>query len=492
MDEDLNFQVLPPSTTALVPAAGVMSPSPSSYSVYEDVGAENQPPVYSDATRAYFDKLNEYIGGLGAAPYGTYSWAMPQQSYTAARPMYGKGETNYSVFEDVDTGAPRTTYTTEEQYAPYVSKPVEENVLYSFNVPSNKNTSTGNVSVGYNTPVLLVDNRTGQVVSGGVGFDAARQISEAARQLSTSQGNKASWSIYTGPAGSTDPTQFKSVATETPNKSFLSTVLSIAAPVLGGVLAGPLGLAGALGVSAPAAAAIGSALGSGILGTARGESLGSILKGAALSAAGSFAGGALGKAVGAGGSTAANTAAQAGTQAGTQAAGGALDEIIVNGLLNTGARTAGSALGSTLGGLSAGSGSVPYKVDTANLSNGSVPYSPGSVAAAGSLDEFLNPIVVNALKNTGAAAVGGAAGAGAGSIVNNAIDLGDGTSFDMDTNQIVVTGTKIPASQVVGAGAGAGATGAVNTGTPPAEPLDTDAIEVKGKTQAELDAEKAA
>ena len=138
MDEELNFQVLPSSTYALAPAAEVMSPPPSSYAVYDNVADENQPPTYSDATRAYFDKLNAYIGSLGAAPYGTYSWAMPQQSYTSARPTLGKGEIGFGVFDDVDATNPRTTYTTEEQYAPYISKPVEENVLYSFNVPSNK------------------------------------------------------------------------------------------------------------------------------------------------------------------------------------------------------------------------------------------------------------------------------------------------------------------------------------------------------------------
>lgn len=489
MDEEYDLSVFPAGQ------AGVQQNPAVSYAVqpaaYADLPSYgNGPPTYSDATRAYFDKLNSYIGSLGSAPYGSFEWAMPQQSYTSVRPTFGKGDTGYGVFEDIDASAPITTYTSEEEYAPYITKPVEENAIYRFNVPSNKNTTTGNVSVGYNTPVLLVDNRTGQVVTGGVGFDAARQVAEQARQLSSSQGNKASWSIYTAPPGTTDPSQFTSAAVETPNKSFLSSVLTIAAPVLGGLLAGPLGLAGALGVSAPAAAAIGSALGSGILGTARGESIGNILKGAALSAAGSFAGGALGKAIGsAGGSTAAQAGTQAaGSTAANAATQGALNEIIVNAALRSGAQTAGSALGSAIGGI--GTGSVPYSVNTNNLGTGSVPYSPAASIAGDAAYAGLDPIVVTALKNAGVS-LGGGIGAGAGAIAGNFVDLGNGTSLDADTGQIVVTGTKIPVTETAGAAAGSTVNN-IFDGVNPPEPLDTDAIEVRAKTQADIDAEKAA
>lgn len=317
MDEDLGYQTAPGGSVFAVPA-----PEPSPFAVAPRDNTE--PFEYSDATKAYFDKLNSYIAGLGSAPYGSFDWAMPKQSYSLARPMFGKVEPqNLSVFGDLDASDPRTKYTSEEEYAPYITKPVEENAIYRFNVPSNKNTSTGSVSVGYNTPVMLIDNRTGQVVSSGVGFDAARQIAEAARNLSATQGNKAEWSIYTGAPGATDPSQFKQVAQETKNKGFLGTVADIvgtALPIAVGFIPGLQGV-GAVLASAGAGAA-GSAL--------RGQD---ILKGAVMGGLSAAGGQVLGNALKGTAGLSANAARAIGTGVGSTAGGVVTGQDFGNALL---------------------------------------------------------------------------------------------------------------------------------------------------------------
>lgn len=361
---------------------------------------------YSPEVQSYLDQVNA-LAAARKPTIGSFSSAVPTTSYTTEDFWGG----NRIMPE----------YVPEEELAPYLSRPAEQNLQYTFDVPSNKNKSTGGVSVSYNTPIALINNATGEVVKAGVGFDAAQQIAEMARQLSTTEGKKAQWSIYTAPPGATDVNQFKPVATEKKDKSFLGSVLSVVAPIAGTLLAGPLGL-GALGLGSVGTGALGAALGSGALGVARGESLGDILKKAAISGAGAFAGGTLGNAIGAGGSKAASSAlanttggagSATGTAAGTglgQAAASGLDDIIVTALLNKAPQLIGSGIGTA-----------------------------GSTA----LTEILNSMPSMQWKP------------------DNLVDLGNGKSFDVDTGEIVVTGSRGTGAGISTGGALGGGTGAV-------------------------------
>lgn len=363
-------------------------------------------PQYSDTTKQYLDQVNQLAASYKPT-IGSFSSTVPSTSYSYDD-MWGQG-----------FATPQ--YASEEELAPYLSRPAEQNLMYTFDVPSNKNKSTGGVSVSYNTPIALINNATGEVVKAGVGFDAAQQIAEMARQLSTTEGKKAQWSIYTAPPGATDVNQFKPVATEKKDKSFLGSVLSVVAPIAGTLLAGPLGL-GALGLGSVGTGALGAALGSGALGAARGESLGDILKKAAISGAGAFAGGTLGNAIGIGSKpvsglttsaankTAEEVAKQALQQGISKAASGGLDEIVVTALLNKAPQLIGSGIGTA-----------------------------GSTA----LTEILNSMPAMQWKP------------------DNLVDLGNGKSFDVDTGEIVVTGSRGTGAGISTGGALGGGTGAV-------------------------------
>ena len=452
-----------PATAALPYTSGART---SMYSPDTDLNAMYMRPSYSDTTQQYLNQLDELAAKYKPA-IGSFSSAVPTTSYTT-EDFWGGNRT-------------MPVYASEEELAPYLAKPVEQNLQYTFDVPSNKNKSTGGVSVGYNTPIALVNNATGEVVKAGVGFDAAQQIAEMARQLSTTEGKKAQWSIYTAPPGATDVNQFKPVATETKDKSFLGSVLSVVAPIAGTLLAGPLGL-GALGLGSVGTGALGAALGSSALGVARGESLGDILKKAALSGAGAFAGGTLGNAIGIGSKgvqEAANTALQKAGEEGLkegvsqtlgqtlgQAAAGGLDEIVVNAALK-------NALGSTLGS-AAGAGLGSTALNSILNSMPAMQWKPDNLVDLGngqSFDVDTGEIVVTGSKGAGTAiGTGGALGGGAGALISDALP-GD----------IVVSGTRPPANTTTpetAAGAGAGAL--------------TNDIVVEGNRGSKVDTETAA
>jgi len=106
-------------------------------------------------------------------------------------------------------------------------------------------------------PIRLVDNRTGQVVFQGTGYEAAEQAIALANQLTREGGNKAEWDIQTGQfknPGSGDLVfgdTYKSVANEKANVSIIPEVLDILGDAaLGFIIGGPVGAAIAAGASA--------------------------------------------------------------------------------------------------------------------------------------------------------------------------------------------------------------------------------------------------
>jgi hypothetical protein len=146
-----------------------------------------------------------------------------------------------------------------------VTSPGATNNFRTFTAPkSNKGNPTSTVAKKDNTfnvienqPVRLVDMRTKKVVFQGTGYEAAEKAIELAAGLTKAGGNKADWEIQTGQfknPGSGDLAfgdNFKTVANEKRNKSFLNQALDIVGDAaLGFIVGGPMGAAIAAGASA--------------------------------------------------------------------------------------------------------------------------------------------------------------------------------------------------------------------------------------------------
>jgi hypothetical protein len=109
--------------------------------------------------------------------------------------------------------------------------------------------TTNQLVVAPDTGVRLVNNATGEVVFAGTGYEGAQQAIDAATALSSSAGKNANWDIQVTRPGSTN---FETVSTERPDVSGLGVVADIGLPILGSVLAGPLGAAAGSGLSSVA------------------------------------------------------------------------------------------------------------------------------------------------------------------------------------------------------------------------------------------------
>lgn len=210
----------------------------------------------------------------------------------------------------------------------------------------------------------------------GEGQTALDQIYNLSKGLSETEKKKADWKVEVYEPG---PNKWRPLADDDPPGDIIGKLAKIGLPIAGALLAGPLGLGGALGIGGVGAAAAGAALGSVAGGAIAGDSIGDILKGAALSGGLTFAGGsalgglgggggatanlagsslgsglansaagAVGGALGAGASGASNVAGNAAGNAAAQGTLGAAGEIVVNGVrqLPTAISGAAGALGS--------------------------------------------------------------------------------------------------------------------------------------------------
>jgi hypothetical protein len=219
----------------------------------------------------------------------------------------------------------------------------DPNIQYIGAPKSNKGNPTsktgGNTfAVRVDQPVRLVDHRTNQVVFEGTGFDAARKATEMGQSLTNSLGRKANYSIQTAdPSG-----EFKTVAYEKKNKSTLGAIADVALPVIGTIVAGPLGAAAG---SAASSIAQGRSFENTLLRAgiaAGGSALGGQVFGPASSAAGSAAGSTAGSAA------AGAAGAAAGTTAGSTL-GSVAGDIVVNAARSVAPSLLGSAAGGALG-----------------------------------------------------------------------------------------------------------------------------------------------
>jgi hypothetical protein len=216
--------------------------------------------------------------------------------------------------------------------------------------------------------VRIVDNK-GNVLFSGIGPDAARQAVALGQSISDEKGNKAGWTIQTGERtintdGSVGPMRYYDVANEKVNKSVLGKIADVALPVVGGILAGPLG------------AAAGSAASS----VAQGRGIEDVLLRAAI------AGGTSALIPGGpspadtvaqtAGQTAGQAATQAVSQAATQAATQAAGDIVVNAIVPS---LLSQAASGAVGGLA--SSVIPSVSGGANASNTTTQTQPSSVEA---------------------------------------------------------------------------------------------------------------
>ena len=123
-----------------------------------------------------------------------------------------------------------------------------------------------NLVVAPDTPIRVVDNKTGEVIYSGIGYEGAQSAIDAAKALSASGGSKANWDIQvTRPGGN----KFESVSTERPD-DMVGKIAGMALPIAVSFIPGLQGvgavLANAAAGAAGAAIAGGDPLKGGIMG----------------------------------------------------------------------------------------------------------------------------------------------------------------------------------------------------------------------------------
>lgn len=445
-----------------------------------------QQPTYSPEFQNYLGTVSDYMAGLGTPEIGRFINTIP-----LTQTLGGAG-----------SGIKK--FTGEGELSPYAARPAEQNVNYYGTLYDGSDGSPmGALNIGYNTPLVLVDNRTGQIVSQGTGYQAAQDMMKAAKGLTTAGGSKADWSIYTGEPGATDLSTYRPAVYDIPDQSMLGQFADMALTGLGSAL-GPLG------------AMAGSALSS----IAQGRSLGGTLKNAAIAGGTTYLGGKLGAPSGLG--SAADISK--GTLDVLRAGGAGMAALqaapdIIEVIANTG-RVLGSNAGSAVGALSGAFGGNTSGPTAGNLQSAFDPNAqivvsapkppvtvplpstpglpsfpnigitePGLATNMGGIrqptpqpdtqqpvDQTADPIVVKGLLDQGmtvgqilamgvpiaavtaAAAMGSASGA-AGSAASGAAPTQPGTPAPATPDQIVVNAVKPPL--VADAGVLAGLTGGV-------------------------------
>lgn len=163
-------------------------------------------PSYSAPTMEYLSNLDKYIAqndpsfGMMYSKAPTVDLSTPEKIRQYS--LYGIGD-----------------FLPEEQVAAYASKPFEQNVGFTVaptEVGVGKNV-TGALDVGYNTPIILRDDATGEIVYQGTGFAGAQEAARLSNQMSATGDKKTQWSLLTGDPGATDISQFNVVAQDKPD-----------------------------------------------------------------------------------------------------------------------------------------------------------------------------------------------------------------------------------------------------------------------------------
>ena len=326
-----------------------------------------------------------------------------------------------------------------------------------------------------NKTYVFKDKKTGQIEIMGKGEEGARAAAARGQAISSAnKKNKSDWRVYAVDDPNSNPkTWGKAVLYDKHHSSVIGKIADIALPVVGTLVAGPLG----------------AAAGSALSGAAQGRSIGNILKGAAIAGVGSYAGGQLfGPATGKVTSNLASSALKdslangalgslggsvaSTTGAGIGALGGGLStaagDIVVNGIRQAG----GSALGSALG--AAGTSALTAAVPTGGGGTASQQQQPLA-------PDEQPPIVVDAqtglpssLLNAGPLAVGALSTAGIDAMVQQAEAALKQKGFNPSTGQIIT------ALQLLGGLGSAGASGGAGTGNQSLAPVFSKALPAPG------------
>lgn len=163
-------------------------------------------PNYSASTMEYLSNLDKYIAQNDPAFGMMYS---KTPTVDLSTPEKIRQYANYGIGE----------FLPEAQVAAAASQPFEQNVGFTVaptQVGVGKNVS-GALDVSYNTPVVLRDDATGQVVYQGTGFQGAQEAARLSNQLSATGDKNTQWSLLTGAPGATDVSQFNVVAQDKPD-----------------------------------------------------------------------------------------------------------------------------------------------------------------------------------------------------------------------------------------------------------------------------------
>lgn len=195
--------------------------------------------------QAYASGLSDWIGGQQALDGGYYSAA------GAVNPYSNLGVVAQGISGTNDPAA-QLGYLNQLQvnngFTDAYGLPYDQNATYTQNLTGSANTLAGTATVGYNTPVMLVNDMTGEVMYTGAGFGGLQSATPLAQQLSLDKGNDAAWSLYTAAPGTED---WSLAAQDTPDTTGFGVFTDFALPVLGTVAGGPLGAA--LGAAASGA-----------------------------------------------------------------------------------------------------------------------------------------------------------------------------------------------------------------------------------------------
>ena len=258
----------------------------------QQYGAPNE-PVYQQPTPQPISAI-PYMETPSAIPQPAYQEPIYQQPTAqpvaadpyAAEPVYSQptAQPVQAAPYESDLGAlssvsqPQAAAAPQYQYGT-ITNPTGTGEVYTSTYRNNKRGDIP-LSVTADTPIYLYDNKTKQILAGGTGFQAAEDVAKEVARLSAQKGSDW-WDIYTGPPGSTDPNQFRSVVQDKKDSTFGSRFLDFVGTALPVAMSFVPGLQGASLLTKIGAGAAAGGLGAALKGDdiLRGAAFGGVTSG---------------------------------------------------------------------------------------------------------------------------------------------------------------------------------------------------------------------
>lgn len=195
-------------------------------------------PVQTAAAPTGAPSLSSSIGAIPGTMSSDFSGVL--NKVLAQAEQQGLTQTAAAPTGALSAAAEPAQPTASPQYKWGVLGGSADQPQYTVNFRSNKRGDMP-LTVSADTPIFLYDNKTKQVIASGVGFEGADAVAEAVSRMSA-QGKNNWWDIYTGPAGATDPSQFKVAISDQKNTNFgqrfvgnIGTLLPIAVSFIPGL-----------------------------------------------------------------------------------------------------------------------------------------------------------------------------------------------------------------------------------------------------------------